>query len=206
MDAPDDPLRSTREKLDDTLATLQGAANDPAMMLAARNAIVSLGGMVRFAAPAGEMARAVARTSEAVRRHLDRDPGETITFPLLDARAVALAGVVQQHGDLERLEPDDRQNWLEEAYEIFAARDAADAWLLGAAALLRAIEPGNERTHLERARERAVANIARFDRALEPALSGLSILRDDAKKAVVRAKADKGYMRRAHYWVKIIEG
>jgi hypothetical protein len=206
VDAPDDPLHSAREKLDDTLATLQGAANDPAMMLAARNAIVSLGGMVRFGAPAAEMARAVARTSEAVGRHLDRDPGETITFPLLDARATALSQVIQQHGDLDRLEPDDRQNWLEEAYEIFAARDNADAWLLGAAALLRALDQGDHRTHLERARERAVAAIAKFDRALEPALSGLSPLREDAKKAVIRAKTDKGYMRRAYYWVKIIEG
>ncbi|MEI8255591.1 MAG: hypothetical protein WCJ30_07965 [Deltaproteobacteria bacterium] len=206
MDAPDDPLLSAREKLDDTLASLHGAANDPAMIMAARNAIVSLGGMVRFGSPAGEMAQAVARTAEAVRRQLVRDPGDTLAFPLLDSRAAALAAVVQQHGDLERLDPEDRHSWVEEAYEIFAARDAADAWLLGAAALLRCIEPGEERTYLERAREGAVAAITRFDRALEPALGGLSPLREDAKKAVVRAKADKGYMRRAYYWVKIIEG
>ncbi len=206
MDASDDPLHSAREKLEDTLATLQGAANDPAMMLAARNAVVSLGGMVRFGAPAGDIADAVARTVEAVRRHLERDPGETLMFPLLDSRAVDLSRVIARHGDLDRLDEDDKQSWIEAAYEIFEARDAADAWLLGTAALLRALEPGAERTHLERARERAVAAIARFDRALEPALGGLSPLRDDAKKAVMRAKADKGYMRRAHYWVKIIEG
>jgi hypothetical protein len=206
VDAPDDPLHSAREKLDDTLATLQGAADDPAMALAARNAIVSLGGMVRFGAPAGDIAYAVQRTVQAVRRHLERDPGETLMFPLLDSRAFDLSRVVGEHGDLERLDPDDRQSWIEAAYEIFEARDAADAWLLGTAALLRAIEPSDERTHLERARERAVSAITRFDRALEPALSGLSPLRDDAKKAVMRAKADKGYVRRAHYWVKIIEG
>lgn len=176
------------------------------MIMAARNAIVSLGGMVRFGSPAAEIASAVQRTAEAVRRHLQYDPGETIAFPLLDARAEALATVVQQHGDLERLEAEDRHSWVEEAYEIFATRDAADAWLLGAAALLRRIEPGNERGHLESARERAIVAIARFDRALEPALVGLSPLREDAKKAVVRAKADKGYLRRASYWVKIIEG
>jgi hypothetical protein len=162
--------------------------------------------MVRFGAPAGDIAYAVRRTVQAVRRHLERDPGETLMFPLLDSRAFDLSRVVGEHGDLDRLEPEDKQSWIEAAYEIFEARDAADAWLLGTAALLRALEPGDERTHLERARERAVVAIARFDRALEPALGGLSPLRDDAKKAVLRAKTDKGYVRRAHYWVRIIEG
>lgn len=207
MDIPDDPLSSARARLDDTLESLKGtAAGDPAMMLAARNAIVALGGLARFGAPPGDMSRAVLRTAEAVRRHLEKDPGEALAFPLLDSRANALSDVVRQHGDLDRLDPEDRQNWVEEAFEIFAARDAADAWLLGAAALLRWIQPGDRRTHLERARERAVGSVARFDRALEPALSGLTSLRDAAKNAVLRAKYDKGYVRRAHYWIKIIDG
>jgi hypothetical protein len=206
VDAPDDPLASARAQLESTLETLGGASNDPAMMLAARNAIVALGGMARFGATAIDMARAVARTGETVRRYLDNDPGEALAFPLLDARATALADVVREHGDLTRLDPDDQQNWVEEAYEIFAARDAADAWLLGAAALLRWLRDGGDeqRTHLERARERAVMAIARFDRALEPALAGLSPLRNAARTALARARADKGYARRAHYWVTIL--
>src|SRR5262249_44155571 len=141
-----------------------------------------------------------------VGRFLQRDPGDALTQPLLDARAAALAAVVQQHGDLDRLPPEDRQNWVEEAFEIFAVRDAADAWLLGAAALLRGLTDGNERSNLERVRERAVAAITRFDRALDPALSGLSPLREAAKNAVTRAKSDWSYVRRAPYWVRIIEG
>lgn len=205
VDSSDDPLSSAKARLDDTLETLHGAANDPAMMLAARNAIVALGGLARFGASATEMARAVERTCEAVRKHLDPDPGEALTYPLLDARAAALAEVVREHGDLDRLDAEDRTNWLEEAYEIMAARDAADAWLLGAAALLRALEPGEQRTNLERTRERAVAMVARFDRALEPALVGLSPLREAAQHALARARADRSYVRRARYWARILE-
>jgi hypothetical protein len=152
VDLPDDPLVSARARLEDTLATLSGNKNDPAMMLAARNAIVALGGLVRFGAGASEMAHAVERTGEAVLRFLDKDPGEALNFPLLDARATALSDVVRQHGDLERLDVEDRQNWVEEAFEVFAARDAADAWQLGAAALMRRFPTGTERSHLERAR------------------------------------------------------
>ena len=175
------------------------------MMLSARNAVVALGGLVRFGAPAGEMAGAVAKTGEAVRKHLEKDPGETLMFPLLDARATALSEVVQQRGDLKHLYAEDRANRIEEAYEIYAARDAADAWLLGAAALIRWFPTGNVRMHLERARERGVAAIARFDRALDPALRGLSPLRDAAKKAVILARSDRGYVRRVYYWARIIE-
>lgn len=206
MEASDDPLSSARATLDDTLASLNGAVADPAMIMSARNAIVALGGMARFGAPPLEMARAVQRTGEAVRTHLVKDPGEALAYPLLDARATALADVVQSCGDLSNLDPDDTESWTEEAFELFAARDAADAWLLGAAALLRWFQPGDERTHLERSRERAVVSIVRFDYALDPALDGLSPLRDAAKKAVMRARADKSYVRRAHYWKRIIDG
>jgi hypothetical protein len=201
-----DPVSQAEARLDDTLASLHGAPDDPAMIMAARNAIVALGGMSRFGASAAAMARAVSRTSRAVHTHLDRDPGESLAFPLLDARATALAEVVRERGDLSRLDADDRASWVEEAFEILAARDAADAWLLGAAALLRALEPGDQRTHLERTRERAVAAIARFDRALEPAIHGLSPLRDAARTALERARSDRGYPRRARYWVRIAEG
>jgi hypothetical protein len=201
----DDLLATARARLDDTLATLTTNGDDPAMMLAARNAIVALGGLSRFGAPAGEMARAVARTREAVLGHLGTDPGEALAFPLLDARATALAEVVREHEDLTRLDAEDRQSWVEEAYELFAARDAADAWFFGAAALLRAIPPGEQRTNLERARERAVIAVARFDRALEPALAGLSPLREAARSALARAPMDPGFARRAFYWVRVAE-
>jgi hypothetical protein len=204
VDAPDDLLSSARERLDETLGALSGAAIDPAMILVARNAIESLGALARFGAPVGEMARAVARTGEAVRRFLDRDPGEALAHVLLDRRAAALAEVVRERGDLAGLDEEDRQNWIEEAFEIFAARDAADAWLLGAAALLRWLEAGEERTHLERVRERAVAGVARFDHALAPALGGLSPLREAARIAVARARADAGYERRARYWTALL--
>lgn len=207
MEATDDPLASARATLDDTLASLTSeAASEPAMIMSARNAIVALGGMARFGAPPLEMARAVERTGAAVRAHLEKDPGDALGYPLLDARATSLAEVVQSCIDLSNLDADDTQSWTEEAFELFSARDAADAWLLGAAALLRWFSPGDERTHLERARERAVVAIARFDYALDPALDGLSPLRDAAKTAVMRAKADKGYVRRAHYWKRIIDG
>jgi hypothetical protein len=205
VDAPDDPLSMARARLEETLGTLSGAANDPAMILVARNAIEALGSLGRFGVQPGEMARAVARTGEAVRRFLDRDPGETLALVLLDKRAAALADVVRERGDLAQLDEEDRQNWIEEAFEIFAARDAADAWLLGAAALLRWFEPGAERTHLERVRERAVIAIERFDHALAPALGGLSPLRETAKTAIMRARADKGYLRRARWWLGVLE-
>jgi hypothetical protein len=202
----DDLLATARARLDDTLATLTTNGDDPAMMLAARNAIVALGGLSRFAAPAGEMARAVSRTRDAVQGHLDTDPGEALAFPLLDSRAAALAEVVREHTDLSQLDAEDRTSWIEEAYELFAARDAADAWLFGAAALLRAIPAGDRRTNLERARERAVMAVARFDRALAPALTGLSPLREAARNALARARVDGGFARRAFYWVRVAEG
>lgn len=202
---PDDPLELARARLDETLQTLSGAASDPAMILVARNAIEALGALARFGAPPAEMAHAVRRTGEAVQKFLDADPGETLAVVLLDQRAAALAEVVQQRGDLAQLDEEDRQNWIEAAYEVLAARDAADAWLLGAAALLRWLPPGDRRTHLERVRERAVAAVHRFDRALDPALSGLSPLRDAARQAIARARGDRGYVRRAHYWTRIAE-
>ena len=205
MTVADDPLAQAQALLDDTLETLGNGSEDPALLLAARNAVVALGGLVRFAAPVATLVDAVERTLAAIRPLLARDPGDTLMYPLLESRADALAEVVRTYGDLDRLEPDQRQDWLEEAYVIFNARDAADAWLLGTAALLRRIAPGTERAHLERTRERGVAAIVAFDRALEPALRGLSPLRDDAKKAVLRARVDRGYVRRAHYWVAIIE-
>jgi hypothetical protein len=206
VEVPSDPLTVARARLDDTLATLSEGSNEPAMMLAARNAIMALGGMARFHAQAGDLAFAVARTGEAVRRFLDRDPGEDLCYPLLDARAAALSDVVREHGDLGGLGAEIQADWVQEAFEIFAARDAADAWLLGAAALLRWFPAGEHRKHLERARERAVAAIARFDRALEPALGGLSPLRDAAHEALERARTDEGYARRAQYWVRVLQG
>jgi len=205
VELPDDPLASARERLEETLATLTGVETNPAMMLAARNAIVSLGGLGRFGATAADMAKSVSRTAGVVLRYLHRDPGEALAYPLLDTRAAALAEVVREHGDLANLGPDDRPHWIEEAFELFAARDACDAWLLGAASLLRAIEPCNQRTHLEKARERAVAAVARFDRALEPALGGLSPLREAAQRALERTRADTSYVRRARYWRRLVE-
>jgi hypothetical protein len=76
---------------------------------------------------------------------------------------------------------------------------------LGAAALLRFIEPSTERENFERARERTVASVARFDRALKPAIAGLSPLRDTARAALMRARGDKGYARRAWYWRTLAE-
>jgi hypothetical protein len=207
VETSDNPLASAFERLDDTLETMTGAAaTDPAMMLAARNTIVALGGIARFGATAGQMAASVARAGQAVRPFLDSDPGEALAFPLLEARAYALSEVVRERGDLSDLDAEDQPSWIEEAYEIFEARDAADAWLFGTAALLRWFEPGEARNNLERTRERAVAAMLRFDRALEPALRGLSPLRDAARNAIKRASTDKGYLRRAYYWARIIEG
>lgn len=203
----DDPLESARAGLADTLDNLASSAikADSAMLPAARNAIVALGGLVRFGAPPREMADAVVRTGELILPHLERDPGEALMFPLLQAQARALAEVIAQHGDLGDMDDEDRATWEEGAYEVLSSRDLADAWLLGAAALLRWLDPGAQRGNLERVRERAVHAVASFDRALSPALTGLSTLKDAAKRAIVRARTDKGYMRRAFYWVKIIE-
>ena len=79
-------------------------------------------------------------------------------------------------------------------------RDSADAWLLGASALLRSLQPGQQRDFFERCRERVVGSVARFDRALKPAMGGLSVLRETARVALMRARGDKGYPRRAWYW------
>lgn len=210
MQAPqelDDPLASARARLEDTLDNMSSSAirADPAMLPAARNAIVSLGGLMRFGAPAREMAAAVVRTGELILPHLEKDPGEALMFPLLEAQARALSEVIEQHGDLGEMEEEDRTTWEEGAYELLSSRDLTDAWLLGAAALLRWLEPGDRRSNLERVRERAVLSVASFDRALAPALAGLSTLKEAAERAIVRAKPDKGYLRRAHYWTRIIE-
>lgn len=206
MEATDDPLGSARANLDDALASLAGeAASEPAMLLAARNAIVALGAMARHGAPPLELARAVERTGTAVRPHLESDPEDALGFPLREERATSLAEAVQNCNDLSNLEGEEAQSWADEASEVLFARDSADAWLVGAAALLRWFSPGDERTHLERARERAVVSIARYDYALEPALGGLSPLRDAAKGALARGKSDKGYARRAHYWKRVLD-
>ncbi|MDP3279111.1 MAG: hypothetical protein Q8Q09_28220 [Deltaproteobacteria bacterium] len=205
MDASNDPLHQARARLEDTLTTLEAQGANHAMLPAARNAIECLGGLARFGATAGDMAHAVARTGEAITRLLDRDPGEALCAPLLEQRAIDLAAVVTQMGPLETLASDDREAWTEAAVETVGLRDAADAWLLGAAALLRYIEPGPARDYFEQSRERTVALVARFDLALMQAMGGLSVLRDTAREALRRARGDRGYPRRAWYWRTLAE-
>lgn len=175
------------------------------MLPAARNAIECLGGLARFGASLADMADAVKQTATMLVPMLRQDPADALCVPLLEQRATDLVAVIHQVGDLSNLDPDDRESWIEAATETLGMRDSADAWLLGAAALLRFIEPGIEREHLERARERTVASVARFDRALTPAIAGLSPLRDTARAALMRARGDKGYARRAWYWRTLAE-
>lgn len=176
------------------------------MLPAARNAIECLGGLARFGASAADMADAVGHTARLLVPMLNRDPGDALCAPLLEQRATDLVAVINEVGDLSNLALDDQESWSEAATETLGMRDSADAWLLGAAALLRFIEPGVAREHFERARERTVASVARFDRALKPAIAGLSPLRDTARAALMRARGDKGYARRAWYWRTLAEG
>ncbi|MBL8680795.1 MAG: hypothetical protein JNK05_16570 [Myxococcales bacterium] len=205
MDASDDPLFRARARLDELLQTLHAKRADKAMLPAARNAIECLGGLARFGASARDMSDAVEHTVGVLVPLLDRDPGDALCAPLLEQRAVDLTHVVAEAGDLAQLAEDDRESWCEAATETLGMRDAADAWLLGAAAILRRIEQGTERENFERARERTVAAVARFDIALKPAIAGLSPLRDTARSALMRARGDKGYARRAWYWRTLAE-
>jgi hypothetical protein len=206
VDASQDPLHQARARLDETLSTLEDQGADPAMLPAARNAIECLGGLARFGANPRDMSDAVARTGTLLEPLLARDPGDALCAPLLEQRATDLAGVVSTAGDLAQLPEDDRDSWIEAATETLGMRDSVDAWLLGAASLLRWFSPGPARDHFERARERTVAAVLRFDRALEPAIAGLSPLRDTARGALMRARGDRGYPRRAWYWQRLAEG
>lgn len=206
MDASDDPLHRARARLNELLANLEGNGSNHAMLPAARNAIECLGGLARFGASARDMYDAVEHTARLLTPMLDRDPGDALCAPLLEQRAVDLSAVVREVGDLSNLDADDQESWAEAATETLGMRDSVDAWLLGASALLRWFQPSDERDHFERARERTVAAVARFDRALKPAIAGLSPLRDTARAALMRARGDRGYARRAWYWRTLAEG
>lgn len=205
MDASDDPLHRARARLNELLATLEAKGAERAMLPAARNAIECLGGLARFGANPRDMYDAVEHTARLLTPMLDRDPGDALCAPLLEQRAVDLTAVVNEVGDLSNMDLDDQESWAEAATETLGMRDSADAWLLGAAALLRWLQPGDERDNFERTRERTVAAVARFDRALKPAIAGLTPLRDTARAALMRARGDKGYARRAWYWRTLAE-
>jgi hypothetical protein len=206
VDASDDPLHRARARLDELLATLEAKRADHALLPAARNAIECLGGLARFGASVRDMYDAVDHTVNVLTPLLDRDPGDALCAPLLEQRAIDLSAIVAEVGDLSQLAPDDQESWSEAATETLGMRDSADAWLLGAAAILRRLEPSVEREHFERARERTVASVSRFDAALKPAIAGLTRLRDTARAALMRARGDKGYARRAWYWRTLAEG
>jgi hypothetical protein len=146
------------------------------------------------------MQGAVYRIGAVLEKLLDRDPGEALGAVLLEQRATDLTQLVTELGSIARLDADDRESWTEAATETLGMRDSADAWLLGAAAILRALPPGPQREYFERCRERVVAAVARFDRALKPAMGGLSVIRETARGALMRARGDKSYPRRAWYW------
>ncbi len=200
VNAAEDPLHNARARLEDTLRSVTSSKLDHALLPAVRNAIECLGGLARFGVSAADMQSATHRIGEVLVKLLDRDPGEALGAVLLEQRAMDLTQLVTELGSIARLDADDRESWTEAAVETLGMRDSADAWLLGASALLRSLEPGPQRDFFERCRERVVGSVARFDRALKPAMGGLSVLRETSRVALMRARGDKGYARRAWYW------